>query len=183
MADIVGSIDNAYQGRIGVRVYHLIFTTTTLYKFDVMNREDLSQYYKNYIKQNPIAVFGQNGMIGPLGNYEYEQVVKQSHFQAVLEAEKIGLDIEKNLDKYLSENPGNFEAVDLSGVTKVSLIQGKDLRLPKLVIVSGSGEDEYKLMHNNFEKLAKLDDETITRYRSVLEKVFEERFSSEDAPD
>ncbi|MGC8515865.1 MAG: hypothetical protein ACP5OC_07015 [Thermoplasmata archaeon] len=34
-------------------------------------------------------------------------------------------------------------------------------------------------MHNNFEKLAKLDDETIARYRAVLEKVFEERFIGE----
>ena len=180
MAEIVGSIDNAYQGKISVKVYHLIFTASTMYKCNVMDRKDLSQSYRNYIKQNPIARLGESGMMGPLGSYEYEQDVKQAHFQGVLEAEKIGLDIEKNLDKYLSENPGSFEVVDLSSVTKVALIQGQDLKLPRLILESISGEDQYKLMHNNFEKLAKLDAGTIARYRSILEKVFEERFFSKD---
>jgi hypothetical protein len=180
MADIIGSIDNAYQGKISVKVYHLIFTASTMYKCDVMNRKDLSQSYRNYLKQNPIARLGESGVMGPLGTYEYEQAVKQGHFQALLEAEKIGLDIEKNLDSYLSENPGNFEAVDLSNITKVALIQGHDLKLPRLILESISGNDDYKLMHNNFEKLSKLDAETIARYRSVLEKVFEERFISRD---
>jgi hypothetical protein len=180
MADIIGSIDNAYQGKISVKVYHLIFTASTMYKCDVMDRKDLSQSYRNYLKQNPIARLGESGMMGPLGSYEYEQAVKQAHFQAVLEAEKIGLDLEKNLDSYLSENPGNFEAVDLSNITKVALIQGQDLKLPRLMLESFSGEDDYKLMHNNFEKLAKLDAGTIARYSSVLEKVFRERFISKD---
>ncbi|MGC8515864.1 MAG: hypothetical protein ACP5OC_07010 [Thermoplasmata archaeon] len=131
-------MDNAYLGKIGVKVYHPIFTATTLYKFDVVNRIDLSQSYRNYIKQNPVARFGERGIMGPLGTYEYEQAVKQAHFQAILEAEKISLDIEKNFDKDLSENPGNLETVDLSNVTKVSLIQGKDLKLPRLVFQSST---------------------------------------------
>ena len=55
MVDIIGSIDNAYQGKISVKVYHLIFTASTMYKCDVMGRKDLRQSCRNYLKQNPIA--------------------------------------------------------------------------------------------------------------------------------
>ena len=44
-----------------------------------------------------------------------------------------------------------------------------------MTIITDDGKIEYKLMHNNYEKLARLDDDTFNKYSELLTRAFADK--------
>ena len=80
-----------------------------------------------------------------------------------------------NIDAEIAKIPPEYQRIDYAEIKYISLKQGKLLGLPLLEVSSSQGNLEYKLMHNNYEKLAHLDEETFRKYSDLLTKVLGER--------
>ena len=86
-----------------------------------------------------------------------------------------GIQIEKNIESEISKVPPEFQRIDYLDIKSVTLSQGKFLELPSLDISTSSDNIKYKLMHNNYEKLARLDEETFNKYADTLKKAIGDR--------
>lgn len=171
MATIEGSIDNAWKRGKTTNIHHLVFMTDSLLIFDILNKKEIRKEVYQYLRSDPLTRID----LPPVDNYAFYRDSKVIHYQIINMAIEAGSQIDKNIDQEIAKVPPEYQRIDYAEIKEVSLRQGKHLGLPSLVISSAHGDAEYKLMHNNYEKLARLDDETFRRYSDLLTKVLGEK--------
>ncbi|EQD78369.1 hypothetical protein B1B_00760, partial [mine drainage metagenome] len=129
MAEVVGSIDNAFISR---NAYHLFFTKESNAEFLLVTGKEMRKdiwgtQMSNLARMMPVY--------GEVSNYNVAQNEVMEIFMA---NEAKGKEIEDNLDKYLSEQPPQFEALEYSSVDSVKLSSGSAFSLPFLVLASNN---------------------------------------------
>ena len=102
------------------------------------------------------------------------------HKEIIDQAISEGLQIEKNIENEITKNPPDFQQINYVDIKSITLSQGKFLELPSLDISTNSDNIKYKLMHNNYEKLAHLDEETFNKYTDTLKKAIGDRVKTLD---
>ena len=175
MVSVLGSIDNAWKRDKITFVHHLVFTEDSILIFDLFDKKDLRKEMRQYLMSDPLTM-----LPGPTQNYAYMADSKQVYKEIIDQAIYNGKKIEDDIDSEISRQPPEFREVDYAGITEITLRQGKHLHLPKLIILSKEGKMEYNLMHNNYEKTAKLDDETFNSYKELIKKALGEKANIED---
>ncbi len=171
--NIIGSIDNAWQKSKITNVHHLIFTENEMFIFDVLNKRDIRSEVLEYLRSDPLTM----APIGAVQSYEDLRASKAIHMQIISEAISAGKDVEKNFEEQISKKPPNYREIKYDDISRVILKQGRHLELPSLTFNTAKGKEEFKLMHNNYEKTSKLDQQTFTNYRSTLERALQSKLS------
>ena len=100
---------------------------------------------------------------------------KSIHMEIIGDAISAGNEIERNIDAEIAKEPPGFQRIDYDKIESIKLRQGEHLGLPSLTIITDDGKIEYKLMHNNYEKLARLDDDTFNKYSELLTRAFADK--------
>ncbi|WP_393970682.1 hypothetical protein OXIME_000909 [Oxyplasma meridianum] len=139
---------------------------------EVVKKKELSKELRNYINTDPLAYDGKNKQ----RDYELISGNRKDQKKIIEEAEMRGMDMEKSLDSDMENDPDLFHVYPYNSIKKVSLILAKSGNSPKLLIDTSDKTLEYRLMHNSFESNAKLDEVTLSKYKSVLKKVMGEKF-------
>ena len=176
MTTIEGSIDNAWKRGKTTNIHHLIFLPDSLLIFDVLNKREIRKDVIQYLRSDPLTL----APISAVQDVAFYRDSKQIHEQIVNMAIEAGNQIEKNIDAEIAKVPPEFQRIDYAEIRYISLRQGKLMGLPLLEISVSLGDTEYKLMHNNYEKMARLDDETFRRYSDLLTKVLGSRAKVEE---
>jgi hypothetical protein len=171
MTTIEGSIDNAWKRGKTTNIHHLIFLPDSLLIFDVLNKREIRKDVIQYLRSDPLTL----APISAVQDVAFYRDSKQIHEQIINMAIEAGNQIEKNIDAEIAKVPPEFQRIDYAEIKYISLRQGKLMGLPLLEISASQGDTEYKLMHNNYEKMARLDDETFRRYSDLLTKVLGSR--------
>ena len=171
MTTIEGSIDNAWKRGKTTNIHHLIFLPDSLLIFDVLNKREIRKDVIQYLRSDPLTL----APISAVQDVAFYRDSKQIHEQIINMAIEAGNQIEKNIDAEIAKVPPEFQRIDYAEIRYISLKQGKLMGLPLLEISASQGDTEYKLMHNNYEKMARLDDETFRRYSDLLTKVLGSR--------
>lgn len=171
MTTIEGSIDNAWKRSKITNIHHLIFLPDSLLIFDVLNKREIRKEVFQYLRSDPLTL----APISAVQDAAFYRDNKQIHEQIINMAIDAGNQIEKNIDAEIAKIPPEYQRIDYAEIKYISLKQGKLLGLPLLEVSSSQGNLEYKLMHNNYEKLAHLDEETFRKYSDLLTKVLGER--------
>jgi len=168
---ILGSIDNAWKHGHTTNIHHLIFTEDALLIFDVLNKKNIRKEALDYLLTDPLTRTPSTA----IGTYATYMDTKVLHKEIVDQAIFNGLQIEKNIESEISKVPPDFQRIDYLDIKSITLSQGKFLELPPLDISTNSDNIKYKLMHNYYEKLAHLDEETFNKYADTLKKAIAER--------
>jgi hypothetical protein len=176
MTTIEGSIDNAWKRGKTTNIHHLIFLPDSLLIFDVLNKREIRKDVIQYLRSDPLTL----APISAVQDVAFYRDSKQIHEQIINMAIEAGNQIEKNIDAEIAKVPPEFQRIDYAEIKYISLKQGKLMGLPLLEISASQGDTEYKLMHNNYEKLARLDDETFQRYSDLLTKTLGARAKVEE---
>jgi hypothetical protein len=163
---IIGSIDNAWKHGHTTNIHHLIFIEDALLIFDVLNKKNIRKEALNYLLTDPLTMTPSTAV----GTYVTYMDTKVLHKEIVDQAIFGGIQIEKNIEGEISKVPPDFQRIDYLDLKSVTLSQGKFLELPSLDISTSSDNIKYKLMHNYYEKLAHLDEETFNKYADTLNK-------------
>lgn len=169
--EILGSIDNAFHVGFGPKsgVFHLIFTTHKLIAAQVMNSRERRQ--RLMIAENtPLNAI--SPMLGAVSTYKE---VKNETMAMLEDGLGRGLDIEKNLGKYLETSHEGLITLNYEAVNRVEFRHGTKLRLASLEFSSNGRKWKYHLIHNNFQKSGKLDEDTLQKYTKILEMAFQEK--------
>jgi|GEM_PF-2965232 hypothetical protein len=172
MQEIMGSVDNAWTYDKRTKVCHLVFMKNSMVECQLVNRKELSNELKDYIKSDPLTEKNENKE----RDYKLASGSRQEHKKIIEEAEAMGMDMEKSLDSDMEKDPDLFQVHPYEDIKKVSLVLGQSGNSPKLTIETNSKPLEYRLMHNSYEGDAKLDEVALSKYKSVLKKVFVEKF-------
>ncbi|MGC8505216.1 MAG: hypothetical protein ACP5NK_00690 [Thermoplasmata archaeon] len=106
---------------------------------------------------------------GLMGDY------KSIHLEIVNDAIIAVGQIEKNINTEITKEPPDFQRMLYDEIESIRLRQGEHLRLPSLTIITNDGKIEYKLMHNYYEILARLDSDTFNKYSELLTKMFADK--------
>ena len=176
MITIEGSIDNAWKRGKITNIHHLIFLPDSLLIFDVLNKREIRKEVFQYLRSDPLTF----APVSAVQDVAFYRDNKQIHEQIINMAIEAGIQIEKNIDEEIAKIPPEYQRIDYAEIKYISLKQGKLLGLPMLQISASHGDTEYKLMHNNYEKLARLDDETFQRYSDLLTKTLGARAKIEE---
>ena len=176
MTTIEGSIDNAWKRGKTTNIHHLIFLPDSLLIFDVLNKREIRKEIFQYLISDPLTF----APVSAFQDVAFYRDNKQIHEQIINMAIEAGNQIEKNIDEEIAKIPPEYQRIDYAEIKYISLKQGKLLGLPMLEISASQGDTEYKLMHNNYEKMARLDDETFRRYSDLLTKVLGSRAKIEE---
>ncbi len=176
MITIEGSIDNAWKRGKITNIHHLIFLPDSLLIFDVLNKREIRKEVFQYLRSDPLTF----APVSAVQDVAFYRDNKQIHEQIINMAIEAGNQIEKNIDEEIAKIPPEYQRIDYAEIKYISLKQGKLLGLPMLEISASNGDTEYKLMHNNYEKLARLDDETFQRYSDLLTKTLGARAKIEE---
>jgi hypothetical protein len=176
MTTIEGSIDNAWKRGKTTNIHHLIFLPDSLLIFDVLNKREIRKDVIQYLRSDPLTL----APISAVQDVAFYRDSKQIHEQIINMAIEAGNQIEKNIDAEIAKVPPEFQRIDYAEIRYISLKQGKLMGLPLLEISASQGDTEYKLMHNNYEKMARLDDETFQRYFDLLTKTLGARAKVEE---
>ncbi|EQB72776.1 MAG: hypothetical protein AMDU1_APLC00003G0003 [Thermoplasmatales archaeon A-plasma] len=176
MTTIEGSIDNAWKRGKTTNIHHLIFLPDSLLIFDVLNKREIRKDVIQYLRSDPLTL----APISAVQDVAFYRDSKQIHEQIINMAIEAGNQIEKNIDAEIAKVPPEFQRIDYAEIRYISLKQGKLMGLPLLEISASQGDTEYKLMHNNYEKMARLDDETFQRYSDLLTKTLGARAKVEE---
>jgi hypothetical protein len=176
MTTIKGSIDNAWKRGKTTNIHHLIFLPDSLLIFDVLNKREIRKDVIQYLRSDPLTL----APISAVQDVAFYRDSKQIHEQIINMAIEAGNQIEKNIDAEIAKVPPEFQRIDYAEIRYISLKQGKLMGLPLLEISASQGDTEYKLMHNNYEKMARLDDETFQRYFDLLTKTLGARAKVEE---
>ena len=176
MTTIEGSIDNAWKRGKTTNIHHLIFLPDSLLIFDVLNKREIRKEVFQYLRSDPLTF----APVSAVQDVAFYRDNKQIHEQIINMAIEAGNQIEKNIDEEIAKIPPEYQRIDYAEIKYISLKQGKLLGLPMLEISASNGDTEYKLMHNNYEKLARLDDETFQRYSDLLTKTLGARAKIEE---
>ena len=176
MTTIEGSIDNAWKRGKTTNIHHLIFLPDSLLIFDVLNKREIRKEVFQYLRSDPLTF----APVSAVQDVAFYRDNKQIHEQIINMAIEAGNQIEKNIDEEIAKIPPEYQRIDYAEIKYISLKQGKLLGLPMLEISASQGDTEYKLMHNNYEKMARLDDETFRRYSDLLTKVLGSRAKIEE---
>ena len=176
MTTIEGSIDNAWKRGKTTNIHHLIFLPDSLLIFDVLNKREIRKEVFQYLRSDPLTF----APVSAVQDVAFYRDNKQIHEQIINMAIEAGNQIEKNIDEEIAKIPPEYQRIDYAEIKYISLKQGKLLGLPMLEISASQGDTEYKLMHNNYEKMARLDDETFRRYSDLLTKVLGSRAKVEE---
>lgn len=171
MTTVEGSIDNAWKHGKTTNIHQLVFMADSLLIFDVLDKREIRKEVYQYLRSDPLTL----APVPAVENYGLYRDSKQIHKQIIDMAIEAGNQIEKNIDAEISKVPPDFKRIEYAEVKSMILRQGKHLGLPSLTISAANGDTEYKLMHNNYEKLARLDEETFRKYADLLTKVMGER--------
>lgn len=162
--EIIGSIDNAvlHDGDDRKPLYHLIFTTEMLVMARIMNRRDES-------RKNPVRSMNFGG--GMQGSY---LGARNLQMQLINEAEKLGTQVEQDLDSYISSSPKGLKLLRYSTISNATFSGGTLFKLPYLALATEEGVMEFRLIHNNYEKAGKLTKDVYGRYLTTLQMAFSE---------
>ena len=159
MVNIIGSIDNA---AIRNTTYHLIFSDNELYQFLVMTgKEKRSDLFMAQMA-NPNRLLPVEGAVS---NYT---TTKQEVEQLSIECISKGQEIEKNLDKYIHENPPKYSVIEYTDIKNVELTSGNAFSLPHVEFDTTKGEIKFHLVHSNFQGRGKLPDDIFNGYLRTL---------------
>ncbi|MCW6169314.1 MAG: hypothetical protein LVQ96_04340 [Thermoplasmatales archaeon] len=176
MVTILGSIDNAWKRGHTTNIHHLIFTEDSILIFDVMNKKYIRKETRDYLLSDPLTLVP-NTAVESYGTYKDSKII---HKEIIDQAISDGLQIEKNIEGEITKNPPDFQQINYVDIKSITLSQGKFLELPSLDISTNSDNLKYKLMHNNYEKLAHLDEETFNKYTDTLKKAIGDRVKTLD---
>ncbi len=171
MPSVIGSIDNAWKRGKTTYIHHLIFTEDSLLIFDIFHKKELRKEITQYLMSDPLTLAPFAGA----QSYALYRDSKQINQHIISEAIDAGIQIEKNLDSEISREPPEFQRIGYAEIKSVTLGQGKHLELPFLTIQTDGENIKYHLMHNNYEKLAHLDDETFKKYADTLKNALGEK--------
>lgn len=171
MTQIIGSIDNAWKRGKITNIHHLIFTSDSILAFDILNKKEIGAEIRNYLMSDPLTLTP----ISAVQDYGIMRDSKGIHEEIISEAINAGIHIEKNIDREIKKQPPEFVKIDYDKIESINLRQGEYLRLPSLTIFVAGDKIEYKLVHNNYEKLAHLDKDTFNKYSELITKVFADK--------
>ena len=171
MVEIIGSIDNAWKRGKVTNVHHLIFTSDSILAFDVLSKKEMRTETRNYLMSDPLTL----APVTAVQSYGVMRDSKSIHMQIIGDAISAGNEIERNIDAEIAKEPPGFQRIDNDKIESIKLRQGEHLGLPSLTIITDDGKIEYKLMHNNYEKLARLDDDTFNKYSELLTRAFADK--------
>jgi hypothetical protein len=174
MVTVVGSIDNAWKRDKSTFVHHLIFTSDSILMFDLFDKKDVKKEIRSFLMSDPMTLIP-----GPTQSYAMMVESKKAYREIIDQAIYSGNRIEKEIDSEIARQPPEYKKVDYSGISEITLKQGKHLHLPKLIIISTEGKIEYNLMHNNYEKKAYIDEQTFNRYKDLMTEVLGEKATIE----
>ena len=174
MVTVVGSIDNAWKRDKSTFVHHLIFTSDSILIFDLFDKKDVKKEIRSFLMSDPMTLIP-----GPTQSYAMMVESKKAYREIIGQAIYSGNRIEKEIDSEIARQPPEYKKVDYSGISEITLKQGKHLHLPKLIIISTEGKIEYNLMHNNYEKKAYIDEQTFNRYKDLMTEVLGEKATIE----
>ena len=174
MVTVVGSIDNAWKRDKSTFVHHLIFTSDSILIFDLFNKKDVKKEIRQFLMSDPMTLIP-----GPTQSYAMMVESKKAYREIIGQAIYSGNRIEKEIDSEIARQPPEYKEIDYSGISEITLKQGKHLHLPKLIIISTEGKIEYNLMHNNYEKKAYIDEQTFNRYKDLMTEVLGEKATIE----
>ena len=163
MTNIIGSIDNA---GVWNTTYHLIFTDDCILQFMTISAKDrrsdlFNAQMSNSMRMVPIA--------GTISNYS---VTKQEVIDLINESERIGKQIEENLNEHLTKNPPDYTRIPYNEVISVQLSDGTPVTLPHVIFETERGKIKFHLLHSNFQGRGKLPDDVFSRYRETLTRAF-----------
>ncbi len=176
MTTVEGSIDNAWKHDKTTNIHHLVFTADSLLIFDVLNKREIRKEVYQYLRSDPLTLVP----VPAAESYGLYRDSKTIHKQIIDMAIEAGNQIEKSIEAEIAKVPPGFQRIDYAEVKVITLRQGKHLGLPSLTISAANGDTEYKLMHNNYEKLAHLDEETFEKYSVLLTRVMGGRAKIEE---
>lgn len=169
--EIVGSIDNAFHLGIGNNggVFHLIFTTDTLFAAQVVSNREKRQ-------RMAIASNTPLNMVSPLvGSITTYQAIKDETLALLEDGVARGTEIEKDLNGYIESQPEGLITLRYDNIDKVEFAQGTLTSLPLIEFIYGRKKLKYHLNHDNFQKAGKLEQNVYEGYRNLLMNVFEEK--------
>ena len=142
--------------------------------FDLFDKKDVKKEIRSFLMSDPMTLIP-----GPTQSYAMMVESKKAYREIIDQAIYSGNRIEKEIDSEIARQPPEYKKVDYSGISEITLKQGKHLHLPKLIIISTEGKIEYNLMHNNYEKKAYIDEQTFNRYKDLMTEVLGEKATIE----
>jgi len=172
MQEIMGSVDNAWTYDKRTKDCHLVFMKNAMVECQIVNRKELSNELKDYLQTDPLTEKSEDKE----SDYTLASGKREDHKKIIEEAEAMGMEMEKSLDNDMEKDTDLFQVHPYKDIKKVSLILGQSENSPKLIIETNGKPLEYTLMHNSYEGDAKLDKVALSKYKSVLKKVFVEKF-------
>ena len=171
MPNIKGSIDNA---AIWNTTYHLIFSDNEMYQFLVMTgKEKRSDLFMAQMA-NPNRLLPVEGAVS---NYT---TTKQEVEQLTFECISKGQEIEKNLDKYIHENPPKYSVIEYANIKCVELSSGNAFSLPHVEFETSNGKIKFHLVHSNYQGRGKLPEDIFNSYLSTLKLVLGDKLVVKD---
>ncbi len=171
--EIIGSIDNAFHVGIGHNsgVFHLIFTDHQFVAAQVMTAKERHKRMR-IAQYTPLEAV--SPMLGAVSTYK---AVKNETMAMLEDGMARGIEIEKNLDGYIGTSPAGLLTLDYEAIDNAEFKQGTNLSLASLELFTHGKKWKYHLIHNNFEKSGKLDEDTLQRYMNTLQNAFQEKLS------
>ena len=163
MARILGSIDNA---AIWSTQYHLIFTETAVFQFELMSGKDWRKEMFYTQMSNPMRMVPVAGEVSSIqiGREESERMIEQDAAQ--------GKEIEQNFDKIVSEGTVKFTKIEYGDINYVELSNGTPLSLPHLILQTKPEKLKFHLIRNSYKGKGSLPEDVFSSYANTLKQAF-----------
>ena len=145
-----------------------------MYQFLVMTgKEKRSDLFQSQMA-NPSRLIPVEGVVS---NYTTtKQEVEQLTFECILK----GQEIEKNLDKYIHENPPKYSVIEYPEIKSVELYSGNVFSLPHVEFETSNGKIKFHLVHSNYQGRGKLPEDIFNSYLSTLKLVLGDKLVVKD---
>ena len=171
MVNIIGSIDNA---AILNTTYHLIFSDNEIYQFLVMTgKEKRSDLFMSQMA-NPNRLLPADGFISSY------KTTKEEVEMLTYECISRGQEIEKNIDKYLQDEPPKYSVIEYPEIKSVELYSGNAFSLPHVEFETSNGKIKFHLVHSNYQGRGKLPEDIFNGYLRTLKASLDDKLVIKD---
>lgn len=168
MERVIGGIDNAARK---LNIYHLVFTDSSLYICEVMSHMEKSHIVRSEVLSDPMR------FAPGIGSFENLNDMRNVQMDVLSRNLVQGAEIEKNLAGFVQSHQDLVTTYDLDTIDSVEFKPGTDFSLAHVIVNSGHSKLKFHLIHSNYEKAGKLDQETMDKYTGILQEALGDKLT------